>query len=205
MPPELVIFDLGNVLVRITLTVDEAFARTEFSLPSIYSDPDFQLRLRELHLERETGRMHDGAYYEIISSLTGMTPQQVVRVSEAWLIAAYDGAADFLHSVCGNGYQTACLSNTNAQHIAFVNDPRHVGHLPLHKFDYRFFSYAVGAMKPEPAIYEHVEQATGIAPERMLFFDDRQENIDVAQSRGWGAVLVDPRNPIAQMRAVLNI
>lgn len=205
MSPELVIFDLGNVLVRITLTAEEAFSRTEHTLPESYHDPDVQMRLRELHAERETGRMHDGQYYEVIAELTGLTPQQVVRVSEAWLIGAFEGAADFLAGVCGNGYQVACLSNTNAQHIAFVNDPRHVGHLPLHRLDHRFFSYEVGAMKPELAIYEHVEQTTGVAPERMLFFDDRQENLDVANDRGWQTCLVDPTgDPIKQMKAVLQ-
>lgn len=198
-------FDLGNVLVHITLNAPEAFARTELTLPESYHDPAVQARLRELHTERETGRMHCGRYYEIVSELVGLAIEDVVTVSEAWLIRAFDGAADLLHEICGNGYQVACLSNTNAQHIGFVNDPRHPGYLPLHKLDYRFFSFAVGAMKPDPAIYEHVEAITGVVPGQILFFDDREENLTIAQQRGWQTCLIDhTADPIVQIRMRLE-
>lgn len=206
MQPELIIFDLGNVLLRITLTAAEAFERTEYELPEAYHDPTVQARLRELHTERESGRLQCASYFETAAELVGMTPTAVATVSEAWLIEPFDGAADLLNELCGSGQQVVCLSNTNAQHIGFVNDPRHPGHLPLHKLDRRFYSFEIGAMKPASAIYAHVERETAIEPTKMLFFDDRQENIEAAESRGWQAVLVDPKaDPIAQIRRVLGL
>lgn len=55
----------------------------------------------------------------------------------------------------------------------------------LGEFDQRFVSGRLGLMKPDPAIYAHVETATGLAPDSLLFTDDRPENIDAASARGW--------------------
>jgi 2-haloacid dehalogenase len=49
----------------------------------------------------------------------------------------------------------------------------------------------MGVTKPDPRIYEMVEEDSGIAPERLLFTDDRAENIAAARARGWQAHLFD--------------
>ena len=43
----------------------------------------------------------------------------------------------------------------------------------------------MGVIKPEPRIYEMVEQDCGVAPDALLFTDDRADNIAMAASRGW--------------------
>ena len=40
-------------------------------------------------------------------------------------------------------------------------------------------------MKPEPKIYEDVESMVGEKGEKLLFIDDRLENIEAARARGW--------------------
>ncbi len=55
----------------------------------------------------------------------------------------------------------------------------------LREFDQRFISGELGCLKPEPEIYRIVERECGHAPERLLFTDDRDENILGATSRGW--------------------
>ena len=42
-------------------------------------------------------------------------------------------------------------------------------------------------IKPEAAIYAHVEADCGIAPKDLLFADDRAENVVAALRRGWRA------------------
>jgi 2-haloacid dehalogenase len=53
------------------------------------------------------------------------------------------------------------------------------------EFDQAFVSGDLRTIKPEPEIYAHLERDTGIAPERLLFTDDRPENIEAAAQRGW--------------------
>ena len=60
------------------------------------------------------------------------------------------------------------------------------GHYPFLKaFDRDFISGHLRVIKPDPRIYEHVENATGLSGDALLFTDDRAENIDAAASRGW--------------------
>ena len=55
----------------------------------------------------------------------------------------------------------------------------------LQDFDRRYVSGVMGVIKPDPLIYQMVEADCGIAPSRLLFTDDRAENITAAAERGW--------------------
>ena len=55
----------------------------------------------------------------------------------------------------------------------------------LSEFDRSYVSGHMEVIKPETEIYQMLEDDCAVAPERLLFADDRQENIDAAQSRGW--------------------
>lgn len=48
-------------------------------------------------------------------------------------------------------------------------------------------SYEVGAMKPDPRIYQEATRLAGVSPERIFFTDDREENIVGALQAGWHA------------------
>jgi 2-haloacid dehalogenase len=61
----------------------------------------------------------------------------------------------------------------------------------LREFDRRYISGHMGVIKPEPEIYQMVEQDCGIAPRHLLFTDDRIDNIAAAQARGWQTHLFD--------------
>ncbi|MEE9428947.1 MAG: HAD family phosphatase [Paracoccaceae bacterium] len=55
----------------------------------------------------------------------------------------------------------------------------------LVEFDRSYISGHMGLTKPDPEIYHRVEQDCGLAPEVLLFADDRLENIKAADARGW--------------------
>jgi len=55
----------------------------------------------------------------------------------------------------------------------------------LSEFDRDYVSGRMGVIKPAPRIYEMLEQDCGVAPERLLFTDDRADNIQAAAARGW--------------------
>ena len=61
----------------------------------------------------------------------------------------------------------------------------------LAEFDRRYISGHMGVIKPEPAIYEKVEQDCGFAPDTLLFSDDRADNIQAAAARGWQTHVFD--------------
>jgi len=54
-------------------------------------------------------------------------------------------------------------------------------------FDRLFFSYRLGCQKPDPAFYQGVEQALGLAGPDILFWDDSSRNVAAARRCGWNA------------------
>ena len=61
----------------------------------------------------------------------------------------------------------------------------------LGDFDRRYISGHMGVIKPDPEIFRRVEEDCGIAPDRLIFADDRPDNIAVAEARGWQGHLFD--------------
>ena len=64
-------------------------------------------------------------------------------------------------------------------------------------------SYAVGALKPDPAIYEVTEQRFGLDPSRTVFVDDRAVNIAAARARGWQGIV--HRSPATTLAALAEL
>ena len=91
------------------------------------------------------------------------------------------------------------VSNTNVLHVEWLR-PR----LPvLERFDGLVLSCAVGAVKPEPAIYQEALRRAGCAPEEAAFFDDLPEYVQAANALGLrGHVFTTAPAFDAQLRAL---
>lgn len=76
-----------------------------------------------------------------------------------------------------------CLSNTNSIHAAKLLSDYPVMNL----FERRFFSQELGLSKPDHAIYERTEMLLQVPAGAILFFDDKEENIEAARQCGWNA------------------
>ncbi|GAB5436164.1 HAD family hydrolase [Falsiruegeria mediterranea] len=55
----------------------------------------------------------------------------------------------------------------------------------LNEFDRLYVSGRMRMVKPHAPIYQAVEEDCGLAPDTLLFADDRIDNIEAAQARGW--------------------
>ncbi|MGD1105783.1 MAG: HAD-IA family hydrolase [Terracidiphilus sp.] len=88
-----------------------------------------------------------------------------------------DGALDILKELsASNRFMLGALNNEARE----TNDYR-FSHFGLRGyFKVALSSCYVGLRKPEPAMYRRALDILGCAPERMLFIDDRQENVDGA-------------------------
>ena len=51
-------------------------------------------------------------------------------------------------------------------------------------FHYNFPSHQVGKLKPDPDYFQHVLDAVGAPPARVLFLDDNAINVDAAAALG---------------------
>ncbi len=77
---------------------------------------------------------------------------------------------------------------------ALNNEGRETNNYRFHKFGLRsyfkvaFSSCYVGLRKPEPAMYRRALDILGTPPERVLFIDDREENVAGAVAAGITAI-----------------
>ncbi len=78
-------------------------------------------------------------------------------------------------------YQLAVLTNTNTIHAERWREQYAA---VLQYFNHVFCSFELGARKPERAIYARMLEGLQVAPERVLFFDDKGENVAGAKRCG---------------------
>ena len=179
MTPEAVIFDIGNVLTR---WQPEAF----------YDRVIGEDRRRALFAEVDLHRMNDivdeGALFrETIYDWADRTPHWQAEIRlwyDRWIELAsprIDGSIRLQRALRAKGVPVFALTNFGRYSFAEAVPKMDF----LQDFDRRYVSGEMGVIKPDPRIYEMVEQDCGIAPDRLLFTDDRADNITAAARRGW--------------------
>jgi putative hydrolase of the HAD superfamily len=87
------------------------------------------------------------------------------------------------------------FSNTNAaHHAAWAHDYAQA----LRPFRKVFVSHEMGVRKPEREAFRRVAREIGVAPERILFFDDTESNVEGARRAGLQAVHVRSHEDVAR-------
>lgn len=98
------------------------------------------------------------------------------------------------------GFTTGLLTNTFAEFRPTMEQD-----LRFEDFTAVIESFAVGARKPEPAIYQATADLLGVSHPEILYLDDFPQNIEMAQSFGWSTIHVsDPLAAISEIDRFLN-
>jgi 2-haloacid dehalogenase len=179
LQPQAVIFDIGNVL-------------THWNPEAFYDRVIGEVRRRALFAEVDLHAMNDhideGALFrETIYEWAERYPawrDEVRMWYDRWIELAsprIEGSIRLQRALRAKGVPVFALTNFGRHSFAAA--------VPLmdflQDFDRRYVSGEMGVIKPDPRIYEMVEQDCGIAPDRLLFTDDRADNITAAARRGW--------------------
>lgn len=72
-------------------------------------------------------------------------------------------------------------------------------------FDGGLFSGDEGHIKPEPAIYQLMQARYGLEPQRTVFVDDMQVNVQAAREHGWHAIHFESPDQLARELKVWNL
>ena len=206
MTKKIVVFDLGRVLLRICDSWQHACEVVGITgVDWRELNRAEQSQLDQVIHAFDTGDLDLATFAARAGKLRGLTPQQVIALSNGYPRGPFPGAGELLDDLRAAGHTTACLSNTNANHWRILADPNDPHGKVLHKLHHRFASHLMRVRKPDPAIYAQVEKELGASGDRIIFFDDRPENIAAAKARGWsGFVVPVVPNPIPTIRAHLQ-
>ena len=196
---EVVIFDLGGVVidldVRKTLDAFQQLIGDEFNILE-----EAQLN-QSFYIEYEKGHISCDEFRSHIRGLTTKTLRDE-EIDYAWNSMLQDIPVDRLSWIAAlkEHYRICVLSNINVLHIKGFNkifkEQTPYDH-PAELFEKVFYSCDMGMRKPDENIYEQVLKDMGVKPERAIFFDDKQENIDTAEKLGIKGFLVK-RNCLTQ-------
>lgn len=101
-------------------------------------------------------------------------------------------------------YHIGLLSNIMP---GFIDRMIKEGVLPRLPYSQIIDSSVVGAIKPEPKIFQIAGERAGVKPEEILFIDDSRTNIMAAEKLGWRVLWFDdyrPDDSVARVRAALE-
>lgn len=191
MPPKLLIFDLGGVIVghdndllwnrRAGLTPHGSAGPTAVTIAVTIAGAvrgsgigDGRISVRELHRSLVDQFQMDADWE---------------RFAAAWSshfspMPAMERVIARLASAEGTAHRLMLLSNTNAEHWQHLR-----GHYPLlSHFELILLSHELGLLKPDAAIYREAARFAGVEPPQCFFTDDRQDNVDGAIAVGMDAL-----------------
>ncbi|MFD0982403.1 HAD family hydrolase [Tropicimonas aquimaris] len=179
MPVDLVIFDIGNVLIEWQ--------------PERYYDAVIGRDRREaMFAEVDLHGMNDevdrgGDFREVIYATAETYPQwrdEIRMWHDRWIDLAQppiDHSVRLLRALRGRGVPVHALTNFGIGTFEVASGAYDF----LNEFDALHISGHMGVIKPDAKIYEMVEASCGCAPDGILFTDDRADNIAAAEARGW--------------------
>lgn len=183
-PFDAILFDVGGVLLTNSWdTRERAAAVANFRLDAA----DFEARHLATYEAWERGEISGKAY---LNAVVFHEPRSFPRGEFfAFLLAQSQllpgGALPILEELfASNRYLLGALNNeareTNAHRFSRFGLRRY--------FKVAFSSCYVGLRKPEPAMYRRAIDILGCPPQRILFIDDREENVAGAAAAGIKAI-----------------
>ncbi|GAA5075837.1 HAD family phosphatase [Roseibacterium beibuensis] len=185
MKPEAVIFDIGNVLIE---------WQPERYYDRVYGEDRRKALFNEVDLHWMNERVDRGEpFRDVIYETAETYPHWRAEIRDwhdNWIMLAtpvIDHSVTLMRRLRAKGVPVHCLTNFGVESYAYAQTQFDF----LNEFDIEFVSGRMQVTKPDPRIYELVEEGVGVAPGAILFADDRDANIAAAEARGWQAHLFD--------------
>lgn len=184
---EFVYFDLGNVLWKF----DESRACENLGKITGADSSAVRKVVYESGLQNrfEHGTITPHEFTEQIQSKLSnkehLAEPKAILDALSDMFKPIESMAQIMRSVTQSGCRIGILSNTCHAHWDWIVRQNH----PLMdvEIDATVLSYEVNSMKPDDQIYRAAELAAGVKSDSLLFLDDKPENVQAAEMRGWKA------------------
>lgn len=180
LPFQVILFDVGGVLLTNSWDIKErAQAAANFHI----DQADFQARHAEVSDQWERGGISMATYLDVA---VFHEPRNFSRVE--FIACMFEqskllpnGALGILKELAASGHYLIGALNNEAREL---NDYRFETFGLREYFELALTSCYLGLRKPDLAIYRRAIDIVGGPPERILFIDDRPENVTGAQAAG---------------------
>jgi len=181
---EVVLFDLGGVLVRIGGVRD---------FGDLIGEPD-DAQVWTRWLGCPWVRDYERGLCSTEEFAVGMVERYQLDLAPALFLerfrslprGLFEGAPELVERLTTR-IEVACLSNTNPLHWEYQLEAYGLAEL----FPRRFLSHEIGLIKPDRELFQHVVDELGCRAASICFLDDNQINVDAAREFGIDAHRVD--------------
>ena len=181
-----IIFDLGNVLVKLNpegcIGAFKAIGMGEL----VDSNP--QSEGMKLMGKLGVGMITTEAFCDAARELTGtdVTNEDIIDAANKMLVEIPDYKKERLLQLKKAGYRLFLLSNTIDVHWGYCVEHLfpYQNHGVEDYFEHCFLSQRMHLAKPDAHIYEEVIRQANINPDETLFIDDLKENCEAAEKLG---------------------
>ncbi|WP_226083074.1 HAD family hydrolase [Mycetocola spongiae] len=178
--PRTVVFDYGDVISREQIPAEAEHTRALTGIPAAEFWPAYWRHREAL----DCGTLSIEEYWQKIARESGREFDRAL-IQEIWIsdyrswLSINPEVFRIIEDLTAGGTRLALLSNAGADFGGYFR----FGPLADH-FDEFIVSGEIGLVKPHADIYEYTLAALGITAERMVFIDNRPENIEAARSLG---------------------
>lgn len=164
----------------------ESYIAKQPELQAVFDDISRRIDLDEITLDQ---------YYEELAAVGKLSVEELKGQLAEKVIINYP-LLDLVDEVRHQGQPVAVLSNDGSSLRDYIEEHNITKH-----FDQIFISGEIGYMKPDERIYQHAIEELGFEPSEVIFFDDRQANVEGARRAGLQAELY---SSVSQVRNLLS-
>jgi FMN phosphatase YigB (HAD superfamily) len=186
MPPQLIYFDLGNVLCFF----DRAKEVRQVAEVSGVNEEKVRQTLIGDHgilWLGERGEVDERQFYEEFCRETASRPEMGAFLqADADIFALNGELVPLVAQLEDAQIPLGILSNTSPSHWRNVADGRYA--ILLSPFRVRVLSYEVGAAKPDEKIFRRAIELARVPAERIFYVDDLPGHVEAARKLGIDAV-----------------
>jgi putative hydrolase of the HAD superfamily len=198
-PIKAILFDADGVLQRPTVSWREALMPVLGAADVAEVDPFLRdiLETESAHLCTQSG--FDAALMETLARWN--CSERFADTAQALnSIRLHDDVIEVVRALRRAGMPCHIASNQQAGRAQHMSE--RLGYKAL--FVEEFYSCRLGLAKPDVAYFNRVLELLGLPSQRVLFIDDRVENVDAARRAGLAAVVYSGESGAGVLQAILS-
>ena len=172
-----ILFDLGGVLIN----WNDDWLYDEISLQLNKPFNKIKSKFNDTLCSLFESKIDEGEFWNIVLGPDNDIDKKIISKTFLKKSSINEKFLAFAKSLKNNGHLIGILSNLTPETSMCIDKNQ------LKDFDYHFYSNSLKMSKPNNEIYQHV--CDHIPSKNILFIDDKQENLNAAESYGIDTIL----------------
>jgi len=172
-----ILFDLGGVLIN--WNDDWLYDEISLQLNKLFNK--IKSKFNDTLCSLFESKIDEGEFWNIVLGPDNDIDKKIISKTFLKKSSINEKFLAFAKSLKNDGHLIGILSNLTPETSMCIDKNQ------LKDFDYHFYSNSLKMSKPNNEIYQHV--CDHISSKNILFIDDKQENLNAAESYGIDTIL----------------